>query len=83
MRPDGRSLLQPSHGHELHSQFNTAIPLHDACLDSWCETGLQQAQIANIDSELSDWLSLFDNVEVNEELTDWFGRFSGWDPAEF
>jgi hypothetical protein len=83
MRQDCSSLVQPSHWHELHSQFSTAIPLRDACLDSWCETGLQQAQIASTDSAPSDWLSLFNNVEVNEELTDWFGRFSGWDPAEF
>ncbi|KEF60672.1 uncharacterized protein A1O9_02233 [Exophiala aquamarina CBS 119918] len=83
MRPEGSNFMQPSHWHELHSQFNTAFPLRDASLDSWFETGIQQAPNASTDSDPSNWLSLFNNVEVNEELTDWFGRFSGWDPAEF
>lgn len=78
-RPHISSFALSGHSQEIHSHPKATFPLEDVNFDPLCEAGFQQASIAGLESDPLDWLSFFNDADINGDLTDWFSKLPGWE----
>lgn len=68
-------------GYELPDPTPNAGLFHQNLdINGWSQNRDQLPQSINLDSELLDWLSIFDSTEMNEGFNDYFQLFSAPNP---
>lgn len=59
---------------------DSGLPYQNLDENIWSQSLYQLPQATNVDSELLDWLSIFDSTEINEGFNDYYQLFSAPNP---